>query len=100
MVKNLNVPTRSYKPADLKLSLRVFAPKGQPQISPGQRPGATKSNAPQALKGRHNGMELFRPFRAHVSTFEPIPGAMPWADLFGPFRTKSEERKSWLHLRQ
>jgi hypothetical protein len=28
------------------------------------------------------------------------PGAMPWADLFGPFRTKSEEHESWLHFRQ
>jgi hypothetical protein len=41
-----NSATSIEKPADLKWRPRVFAPKGQPQISPGHRPGnfATQSS--------------------------------------------------------
>ena len=35
------------KPADLKGRPRVFAPKGQPQISPGQRPGTIATHSPE-----------------------------------------------------
>jgi hypothetical protein len=67
-----------------------FCPEGAEQISPGQRPGTTRSNRTQALKGRHKAPELFRPFRAQV-TIRPDPRALPWADLFGPFGAKGND---------
>ena len=62
-----------------------FCPEGAEQISPGQRPGTTKSNRTQALKGRHKAPKLFRPFRAQVN-MRPDPRALPWADLWLPLR--------------
>ena len=54
-----------------------FRPEGAEQISQGQRPGTWKSNRPSALKGRDTDTVMFRPFRAPVSTSNPIPGRCP-----------------------
>ena len=40
------------------------------------------------------------PFQGSRINVQTDPGAMPRADLFGPFRTKSEVRESWLHFHQ
>ena len=52
-------------------------PSGAGLISTGQRPGDQKMNEAGALKGRHTGPAMSRPFRAHVSSYQPIQGRCP-----------------------
>jgi hypothetical protein len=47
-----------------------------------------------------SGLMYQRSNRSQGVTAVTDSGRMPWADLFGPFRTKSEERESWLDFRQ
>jgi hypothetical protein len=52
-----------------------FAPKWQPQISPGQRPGDRSPTLTRALKGRDQCgcRPLYRPFRARVTKRSLLP---------------------------
>jgi hypothetical protein len=65
------------------------APKGQPQVSPGQRPGTrpTPRSSPERARQGHPFVTPFQGFR-HVRI--PIPRALPWAFLSGPFGANSE----------
>ena len=77
-----------------------FAPKGQPQISPGQRPGCRDNEVPVALKGRNkerteavspaccapSGLEFSRRSRPRAALRGERRSALPWADLWLPLR--------------
>jgi hypothetical protein len=73
----------------LKRRPRVFAPKGQPQISPGQRPGTIATHSPVPVRAQHR-QPLVPDFRGLFSAGIPIPRALPGADLFSPFGAKSK----------
>ncbi len=59
------------------LAVLRSAPKGQPQISPGQRPGTGSTNRDRALKGPNKAVILCRPFRACGTSASRFPGRCP-----------------------
>jgi hypothetical protein len=67
--------------------LRGFGicPEGAEQKSPGQRPGIRGPDMPKALKGRHKGSALSRPFRAWSCVVGTIPGRCPGLICGCPF---------------
>ena len=81
----------------LILRLQFDVPKGQSQISPGQRPGNTFSSqrpSPDGAKqnsvfhgrlGRRDSRDLWRPYRARFLGIA-APRALPWAGLSFPLR--------------
>ena len=77
--------------ARFEVALSSFAPKGQPQISPGQRPGHRDTGITRALKGR-NRADRVAPFQGWADWDRcRSPGRCP--GLFvGPLRGKTERR--------
>jgi hypothetical protein len=93
----------------------VSGPKGQSQISPGQRPGTTSTTNIRALKGR-NRIRFFTgdqtrqeprivaPFTGMRFLRIPVRRTLPWAGTSFPLRggisnsatSKARERGDWL----
>jgi hypothetical protein len=69
------------------LMLRCFGicPEGAEHKSPGQRPGNRDPDMTRALKGRHKGIAMFRPFRAWSRVVGAIPGRCPGLICGCPF---------------
>ena len=74
----------------------TFEPERLKHESPGQRPGKPRPGPGQALKGR-NKSELptsVVPFQGELVLGLTTPRALPWADLFGPFRPQKTANPS------
>ena len=80
------------RPSRLRPKEGVTDPPG-----PSPRDSEVKcARSPERAAQWHGFVSPLQGSRINVHT---DPRAMPWADSFGPFRTKSEDRKSWLHFR-
>jgi hypothetical protein len=64
--------------------MRILPRRGQ-TYQPRATPWDWKFNRHQALKGRDTGTAMLRPFRAQVSTSDPIPGRCPGLICGYPF---------------
>ncbi len=90
-------PRRGHYPDAPVSMLRYLpaAPKGPQHNSPGQRPGdlirVRISPSPErAEQGFHS--HAYRALSGRFSSSNAVPRAMPWADLSGPFRARTEMR--------
>ena len=76
------------------------APKGQPYVSPGQRPGNVSpemNQNPEGVALTERGLEP--PFQGLPSSGASSPRAMPWADIELPLRDEGEASRSALGAR-
>ena len=72
-----------------------FRPEGAATDQPRASPWDHEVKPSSTLKGRHKAPEMFRPFRARVSTSDPIPGRCPGLICGCPFGAK--EKDTGLH---
>jgi hypothetical protein len=63
--------------------LRLFAPQGQPYVSPGQRPGIPSLLSPTSPERAilNDDSRTGPPFQGYVEVIPHVPRALPWADI-------------------